>query len=321
MIFTLSDFTKAEKLVLNGPRRIDFEFFYPDTVSIIKANASDNEVASEDKTQTPEDSSDIFELPDVDLPDAAMTPRRQSPAVKTLPSTITIPMVAGNAKRKTVVIDPGHGGKDPGASDNGVLEKDVNLAVGLALERALSARGYKVVITRNTDVYLTLQERTDIANRENADLFVSIHVNALPNKKSMAGFEIYIMALPTDKDAMNLAKVENREYVEGKGMDVANVDRRTEMLLKILGDMQQNNKISESTDFAAALYNAGVINGLPMRRIAQAPFFVLRGAGMPAVLLEIGFVTNAEESQLLSTPVYQQKIANAMAAGIVNYLK
>ena len=120
---------------------------------------------------------------------------------------------------------------------------------------------------------------------------------------------------------MNLAKVENREYVEGKGMDVANVDRRTEMLLKILGDMQQNNKISESTDFAAALYNAGVIGGLPMKRIAQAPFFVLRGAGMPAVLLEIGFLTNVTEARLLSAPAYQQKIADAMAAGIINYLK
>ena len=137
----------------------------------------------------------------------------------------------------------------------------------------------------------------------------------------MTGFEIYIMALPTDKDAMNLAKVENREYVEGKGMDVANVDRRTEMLLKILGDMQQNNKISESTDFAAALYNAGILHGLQMRRIAQAPFFVLRGAGMPAVLLELGFVTNAAESKLLTTQNYQKKIADAMTAGIMNYLK
>ena len=137
----------------------------------------------------------------------------------------------------------------------------------------------------------------------------------------MTGFEIYIMALPTDKDAMNLAKIENREYIEGKGMDTANVDRRTEMLLKILGDMQQNNKISESTDFAAALYNAGVINSLPMRRIAQAPFFVLRGAGMPAVLLEVGFLTNAREAGMLVNPAYQQKIAQAMAAGIVNYLK
>ena len=128
------------------------------------------------------------------------------------------------------------------------------------------------------------------------------------------------MALPTDKDAMNLAKVENREYVEGKGMDTANVDRRTEMLLRILGDMQQNNKISESTDFAAALYNSGVRSGLPMRRVAQAPFFVLRGAGMPAVLIEVGFVTNAHEAMQLTQKAYQNKIAHAMALGISGYI-
>ena len=325
LVFTPEGFTKAEKVVLNNPRRIAFDFSFPDDVEIAESGqkAAPQQQTGIQTVQPQQDSS--RPAPEIPTVFETETPRRRSPAVTTPPSTITIPTSpAAAAKlrgRKTVVIDPGHGGKDPGASDNGVIEKNVNLAVGLELERVLSARGYRVVMTRNTDVYLTLQERTDIANREEADLFVSIHVNALPSKKSLAGFEIYIMALPTDKDAMNLAKVENREYVEGKGMDVANVDRRTEMLLMILGDMQQNNKISESTDFAAALYNAGAVNGLPMRRIAQAPFFVLRGAGMPAVLLEVGFLTNAAEAQNLVNPVYQQRIAQAMAAGIVNYLK
>ena len=146
-------------------------------------------------------------------------------------------------------------------------------------------------------------------------------MNALPSKKSMTGIEIYIMALPTDKDAMNLAKIENREYVEGKGMNTENVDRKTELLLHILGDMQQNNKISASMNFATMLYNSGVRSGLPMRRVAQAPFFVLRGAGMPAVLVETGFVTNANEAQSLNTQPYQQRIANALCEGIVNYIK
>lgn len=321
LIFTPSAFTKAEKLVLNDPRRIAFDFYFPASTQI-SANAQpvQRTVAQSEKPAVtlpkPREIPTITPTP--------KTPRSMSPAVSTPPSTITIPTTpAGTAslRRKTVVIDPGHGGKDPGASDNGVIEKNINLGVGLELQNVLASKGYRVVMTRATDVYLTLQERTDIANRENADLFVSVHVNALPSKKSMSGFEIYIMALPTDKDAMNLAKIENREYIEGKGMDTANVDRRTEMLLKILGDMQQNNKISESTDFAAALYNAGAMSGLPMRRIAQAPFFVLRGAGMPAVLLEIGFLTNAAEARLMVTKNYQQKIAQAMAAGIVNYLR
>ena len=319
LIFTPSDFTKAEKLVLNKPRRIAFDFFYPESVIIAKSTQT-----QQTSVQTSVEEASAPVRPSIQPPTPSKRPR--SPSVTTPPSTITIPTSAQSAARlrsarKTIVIDPGHGGKDPGAADNGVVEKNINLAVGLELFRELSARGYNAVMTRNTDVYLTLQERTDIANQRNADLFVSVHVNALPSKKSMTGFEIYIMALPTDKDAMNLAKIENREYIEGKGMDTANVDRRTEMLLKILGDMQQNNKISESTDFDAALYNAGVINSLPMRRIAQAPFFVLRGAGMPAVLLEVGFLTNAREAGMLVNPAYQQKIAQAMAAGIVNYLK
>ncbi len=341
LIFTPEGITKAEKLVLNNPRRIVFDFFYPEDENFtetptqtaktdfqLPGQVSETQERTQTaetpaKTQTPsEQKSDpaIIRIPD--------TKTSRTPATMTPPSTITIPTSPQAAERlrasksqKTIVIDPGHGGKDPGAMDNGVKEKDVNLAVGLELQRALLARGYNAVMTRATDVYLKLQERTDIANNVEADLFVSVHVNALPSRKSMSGFEIYIMALPTDKDAMELAKVENREYVEGKGMDSANVDRRTEMLLRILGDMQQNNKISESTDFAAMLYNAGVRNGLPMRRVAQAPFFVLRGAGMPAVLLEIGFVTNVNESQLLTTPAYQQRIANAMSEGIANYIK
>ncbi len=225
-------------------------------------------------------------------------------------------------KKLLVVLDPGHGGKDPGAVANGVNEKDLNLAIGLEMERALLAKGFDVHMTRRTDVYLKLQERTDIANRYNADMFVSIHANALPTKKSIAGFEIYIMALPTDKDALELAKIENRELVEGNSNHSHKaVDRKTELLLKILGDMQQNNKISESTTAAESLFQAGKNSGLPMRRVAQAPFFVLRGAGMPAVLLETGYVTNASEAKLLSNSGYQRRISEAMAAGILDYLK
>ncbi len=349
LVFYPKGITKAEKYVLDNPRRIALDFFFPSSVNIAGTSPANNnnsnirlpgQVAQskpqpQPQIQIPSQSTQrtdpvISQTAPVitNLPPSER--RTRSPAVTTLPSTITIPTSPQAANRlgsgrtggvKTIVIDPGHGGKDPGASANGVTEKNVNLAVGLELQRVLAAKGYNVIMTRATDVYLKLQERTDIANNVNADLFVSVHVNALPNKKSMTGFEIYIMALPTDKDAMNLAKIENREYVEGKGMDTANVDRRTEMLLHILGDMQQNNKISESTDFAAALYNAGVRGGLPMKRVAQAPFFVLRGAGMPAVLLEIGFVTNASESRLLTTQAYQQKIANAMSDGIANYLR
>ncbi len=332
LIFTAEGITKADKYVLDNPRRIAIDFIFPSDVNIIADSPKSVNTSvqlpgqeTQAKPQQPVKPSATVAPVTPSKPDPVITQEAKQPAVMTPPSTITIPTSPQAALRihgkKTVVIDAGHGGKDPGASDNDIREKDINLSTALELEKALTARGFNVIMTRNTDVYLKLQERTDIANNVNADLFVSIHVNALPSKKSMSGFEIYIMALPTDKDAMNLAKIENREYVEGKGMDTANVDRKTEMLLHILGDMQQNNKISESTNFAASLYNAGVRSGLPMRRVAQAPFFVLRGAGMPAVLLEIGFVTNAAEAQTLNTAAYQRRIAQAMTEGIVNYLK
>ena len=275
---------RVEKLLLDSPRRVVLDFIFTSSVEIKEAaQPRTKETADTASIQNPKEA-----------------PRKNG--------------------KLLVVLDPGHGGKDPGAVANGVKEKEINLAIGLMMEKALKTKGVDVRMTRNTDVYLKLQERTEIANKTNADMFVSIHANALPPGKNSAGFEIYLMALPTDKDALALAKFENREYVEDKSNGAA-TDRKTELLLKILGDMQQNNKINESTTAAEVLFKAGNSSGLPMKRVAQAPFFVLRGAGMPAVLLETGFVTNAREAKLLAHPGYQQKIASAMAEGIYNYLK
>ena len=291
LVFT-SNSLRVERLALDAPRRIVLDFFF-------------------------ESPADIRVLPaPTPTPAPVPGPAGRSPKGKT---PVQPPTRRGG--KRLVVVDPGHGGKDPGATANGVREKDINLGIGLALEAVLRSRGFEVRMTRRTDVYLKLQERTDIANQVNADVFVSVHANALPSLKNTAGFEIYIMALPTDKDALTLAKIENREYVEEKSGSSAAVDRRTELLLRILGDMQQNNKISESTELAEALFKAGKLRGIPMKRVAQAPFFVLRGAGMPAVLLETGFVTNLREAKLLAHPGYQRRIAEAMAEGIVNYLK
>lgn len=283
LVFSASSL-KVEKLILDDPRRIVLDFVFASQESIKEAPQ----------------------------------PMVQAPETAIIPGGGETPKKSG---KLLVVVDPGHGGKDPGAMGNGLKEKDINLAIGLKMEKSLKAKGVDVRMTRNTDVYLTLQERTAIANRVNADMFVSIHVNALPPGKNSAGFEIYLMALPTDKDALELAKIENREYVEGRASDNKASDRKTELLLKILGDMQQNNKISESTSAAEVLFKVGNSSGLPMKRVAQAPFFVLRGAGMPAVLLETGFITNAREAKLLAHPGYQQQIADAMTEGVCNYLK
>lgn len=221
---------------------------------------------------------------------------------------------------KLVVIDPGHGGKDPGAVGNGLKEKDINLSISLLLAENLKKAGHSARLTRDKDVYITLQRRTDLANQWKADVFVSIHVNALPKGRHASGTEIYLMALPTDKDAMDLALIENREIAEGGGDAAKAADKKTQMLLAILGDMQQNAKINESTGFAEYLFKEGSKGGIKMRRVAQAPFFVLRGAGMPAVLVETGFITEASDAKLLADPKYRAKMAASLARGISQYL-
>ncbi|MCF7936583.1 MAG: N-acetylmuramoyl-L-alanine amidase [Synergistales bacterium] len=232
------------------------------------------------------------------------------------PSAVTEPDGRGEGP-PLVVIDPGHGGKDPGAVANGILEKDLNLAVSRKLATLLKQLGLRVHLTRNSDTYLKLGERTDIANRMNADLFISIHGNALPPGKHAKGCEVYIMALPTDEDAMKLARIENREF---NGSVKKNKTEST-MLLRILGDMQQNAKVSDSMTFAEVLFSEGKKKGMPMRRIAQAPFAVLKGAGMPSVLVEVGFLTEKSEARRLATDSYRKKIAEFLARGVHSYLQ
>ncbi len=225
-------------------------------------------------------------------------------------------------RKKLVVIDAGHGGKDPGAMAHGYREKNIALQIATRVSNRLKELGLDVKMTRSGDTYPSLRERTAMANRWNADVFISIHLNALPEGQHSRGVEIYIMALPTDKDAMALAKIENAEIVgngTGGGSSVKS-DRRTEMLLEILGNMQQNQKITESTMLAEDLFHSGQKSGLDMKRVAQAPFWVLRGAAMPAVLIETGFITELSEVRRLAKAAYQQRMAVSIAEGIMNFL-
>lgn len=248
-------------------------------------------------------------------------PSKTPPALQTVPPAVQVRDPNRKKGPKVVVIDPGHGGKDPGAVANGIREKDVNLSISRLLAQKLKKAGYDARLTRDKDIYLTLQQRTDLANKWNADVFVSIHANALPPGKHATGMEIYLMALPTDKDAMQLALIENREIAEGSNGESAKAaDKKTRLLLSILGDMQQNAKINESTGFAEYLFKEGSQGGLKMRRVAQAPFFVLRGAAMPAVLIETGFLTEKSEARMLNDTKYQQKMASSLAGGIADYL-
>ena len=251
-------------------------------------------------------------------PPESLKPPAPPPDKKILADKKQTPVKAKS--KKLVVIDPGHGGKDPGAIGHGYQEKKIALEIATRIAARLRELGVNVRMTRTGDTYPSLKDRTAMANRVNADVFISIHLNALPKGRHSNGVEIYIMALPTDKDAMALAKIENAEIAEGGVKTRKKSDRRTEMLLEILGNMQQNQKISESTELAEDLFKAGQDASLDMKRVAQAPFWVLRGAAMPAVLIETGFITELAEVRRLAQPAYQQKMAEAFASGIVSFI-
>ena len=213
-----------------------------------------------------------------------------------------------------VVIDAGHGGHDPGASAFGLSESELVLDVALRLERLLLLQpGTEVVLTRRTNGFLSLEERTEIANRQEADLFLSIHANASANETA-GGVETYFLNFALNSQAEAVAARENA--ASGKTMN---------SLPGIIKAITLNSKLNESRDFAATVQRALVRGLRPSHKtvrdlgVKQAPFMVLIGAAMPSALAEISFVTNRQESRLLKTESFRQKIAESLLAGILRY--
>jgi N-acetylmuramoyl-L-alanine amidase len=213
-----------------------------------------------------------------------------------------------------IVIDPGHGGHDPGAHGKSLTEADLVLDVALRLEKLLLAqRGVEVVMTRRTDVFIPLEERTAIANREGADLFLSIHANASRNRKAH-GIETYFLNFASNPDAQSVAAREN-----------AASGRTMHSLPEIVRAITINDKLDESRDFATMVQRSMIRSlrtknkGVRDLGVKQAPFVVLIGAVMPSVLAEISFVTNPQEGKLLKSGAYRQKIAEALLDGIATY--
>ncbi|MGE0041539.1 MAG: N-acetylmuramoyl-L-alanine amidase, partial [Vicinamibacterales bacterium] len=213
-----------------------------------------------------------------------------------------------------IVIDAGHGGKDPGTQIKGLNEKDLVLDVALRLEKLLKNEpGIEVVLTRRTDVFIPLEERTEIANREQADLFLSIHVNASRNR-SAGGVETYFLSFASSPEAEEVAAREN----SASGREMHN-------LPDIIKAIALNNKLDESHDLAKMVQESLVTRlkrsnkGLTNRGVKKAPFVVLIGAAMPSVLAEIAFITNRQESQLLKTAAYKQRIAESLHQAVIKY--
>jgi N-acetylmuramoyl-L-alanine amidase len=212
-----------------------------------------------------------------------------------------------------IVVDPGHGGHDPGAKARGLTEADLVLDVALRLEKLLKEAGVDVVLTRRTNTYVSLEERTAIANRVGADLFLSIHSNASAND-SARGVETYFLNFAPNPEAEAVAARENA----GGAKTMRN-------LPDIVRAIALNNKIDESRDFASmvqsSLYSRLQKTNRTVRNLGvkQAPFMVLIGATMPSILAEISFITNRQEATLLKTDKYKQQIAEALLAGVLRY--
>jgi N-acetylmuramoyl-L-alanine amidase len=213
-----------------------------------------------------------------------------------------------------IVIDPGHGGPDHGAKGaGGVLEKDLTLAVARRLAAELRARKLPVLLTRDSDVFIPLAERTAIANRAQARFFVSIHGNSAPETE-IAGCETYFLSVEaSDEEAMRVALAENDVYGQaGTAADSQDV------VGQVLGDLIRTEHLRESSDLAATIQRSlAKLPGGTSRGVKQAPFAVLTGTNMPAALVEIGFVTNAAEAKRLGQKATQDRLAKALAEALV----
>ncbi|HBE72719.1 MAG TPA: hypothetical protein DDW31_01220 [candidate division Zixibacteria bacterium] len=225
---------------------------------------------------------------------------------------------------RKVVVDPGHGGKDPGAvGPTGLKEKDVNLEVGLRLKAILEDMGLLVVMTRDDDTFVPLSGRTALANREAADIFISIHCNAAPRKKraraSMRGSETYFLSLAKTDDARAAAALENAA-IQFEQPD--NKTKNMDEVQFILWDMVQNQYLTESSDLAEYVQEAlGSSLPFPSRGVNQAGFYVLNGAYMPAILVESAFISHKDEEALLKKSDTRRKIAQAVAKGLANFAR
>lgn len=216
----------------------------------------------------------------------------------------------------TVVLDPGHGGEDYGAVGvSDLLEKDVTLSVAIATAEKLKKEGIRVVLTRKQDEFVPLQRRTEIANDENAALFVSLHANASP-KGALSGLETYYVDNTGDQASKKLAE---RENAAGGGTGLP------DDLQMMLSDLIQQAKTPESIQFAKIVSQsvANSVKGFPVgpnHGVKKAPFYVLVGAHMPAVLVELYFINNASEGNLLLEKEFREALSVGLTKAILRYL-
>ena len=288
------------------------------------------ELASESFSFKPSIREDPFEL-SIDLgpapaeapkpvaapaPDAPAASGRETPAA---PGPGPLP---GDqpTRFKTIVIDPGHGGIETGAKGKfGALEKDITLAIGLKLRAIIEKNlAFRVFMTRDKDMDVSLENRSALANNHKADLFISIHANGSPRKNSHGSETYFLSQNATDEESRRLAYLENSSgdlegRIEGDGRDDIKL---------ILWDLAQASYLKQSSQLAESIQSGlNALLGTANRGVKQAPFKVLTGAACPAVLVETAFISNPEEEKELGTEAFQDSVAQAVYLSLVEYLK
>jgi N-acetylmuramoyl-L-alanine amidase len=218
---------------------------------------------------------------------------------------------------KIIVIDPGHGGKDPGGiGEYGIKEKNIVLPVAKYLKYELNKRGYKVYLTRYTDKFITLKNRTKFANKKHADIFISLHCNISPKHSDVYGVETYFLSPARSSRAKRVAKLENSA--------IGNLHSTTQ---NILLNFLNKNRIIDSTKLSIDIQKSLIYNlkkqyqNIRDGGVRPAPFWVLVGTNMPAILIEMGYLSNKMEAKRLNSKTYQKKLAKYIADGIENYFR
>ncbi len=215
-----------------------------------------------------------------------------------------------------IVIDPGHGGKDPGAiSRNGVKEKNIVLDVAQRIKTALEQDGIDVIMTRSSDIFIPLETRARMANKSGADFFISIHANA-SKKRWARGFEVYTLSEATDDNARALAASENSAL----GYEETALDKHSRNVDAIVWDLAFTENREVSIELAGFIcQEISRILGMNACSIKSARFYVLKGAEMPSVLVELSYLSNGSDEKNLKDSDYRQRMAQGIAAGILHY--
>ncbi|MGX1172739.1 MULTISPECIES: N-acetylmuramoyl-L-alanine amidase [Pseudomonas] len=267
-----------------------------------------------------------------DNPADAAPPPPPPPNVATVPAVpvtptepaLKLPPAPAGKRDIIVVIDAGHGGEDPGASGSrGQREKDVVLSIARELQRQVNGmKGFRAELTRTGDYFIPLRGRTEIARKKGADLFVSIHADAAP---SAAAFGASVFALSdrgaTSETARWLADTENRSDLIGGAGNVS-LDDKDRMLAGVLLDLSMTASLTSSLNVGQkVLSNIGRVTPLHKQRVEQAGFMVLKSPDIPSILVETGFISNANEASKLSTSSHQQALARSISSGVRQFFQ